>query len=487
MSLRPRSLRSTLLTWLLVATAIMGALALIDTWREAVRTANDLADRVLAGSAMVIAERAALAEDGTLIIDIPYGALEMLSSAAQDRVFYRVDGPPSHLVTGYADLPTARALPDGAPAFADGLFEGVPVRVATLARAASTGIDELPFVVTVAETTQARQDLTRKILLHSALRLAGMILGAALIVWLAVTVSLRPLYRLGEEISARSFDDLRPIETPVPSEVRGLVGTVNSFMRRLQSAAEGLRNFSGNAGHQLRTPLAVLRTQLALASRAATLDEARAAAAKGDAAVAQAEQVLTQLLLLARVDAATGSGPKTGRLDLTALARDLTAQMIPGAHEAGVDLGFDGSLPLPVQAEPLLLGEALRNLVANAILHAGTGAEVTVRTLPDGTSAWLEVEDNGPGIPAPLRAQAASRFTRGDASPPGSGFGLGLAIVQEIATLFGGRLELLQAATGRGLLARIVLPVAAPTAFPGGATSQAVDRSPRKVDSDGAL
>ena len=185
----------------------LGTVALIDTWREAVRMANALADRVLAGSALVIAERASLDDEGLIAIDITYGALEMLSSAAQDRVFYRVDGPPGRIVTGYADLPVAMAVQGGDPVFADDWFRGAPVRVASLARGASTGIDEVPFVVTVAETTNARRELTRAILMRSALRLALMIAGAALIVWIAVSVSLRPLYRLGEEI-ADMFSDL---------------------------------------------------------------------------------------------------------------------------------------------------------------------------------------------------------------------------------------------------------------------------------------
>lgn len=454
---RPFSLRRRLLAWLLVATAVLGTAALIDTRHEAQRMANALADRVLAGSALVIAERASLDDDSRIAIDIPYGALEMLSSAAQDRVFYRVDGPPGHVVTGYPDLPLAQARPGGDPAFADGEFRGEAVRVASLARAASTGIDEVPFVVTVAETTNARRELTRAILMRSALRLVLMIGGAALIVWIAVSVSLRPLYRLGEEIAARSPDDLSPIRTPVPSEVRGLVGTVNSFMRRLESALDGMRNFTGNAGHQLRTPLAVVRTQLALAGRSGTLEGAQEAARKGDAAVAHAERILAQLLLLARVDAEGGAG-RGALLDLAALARDLTADHIPAAAEAGIDLGFEGEGPLPVRAEPLLMGEALSNLISNALLHAGRAAVVTVRVRRDGADALVEVEDNGPGIPSDARAAAISRFARGDTAGPG--MGLGLPIVEEISGLFGGRMALCDGAGGRGLLVRLSFPVA---------------------------
>lgn len=453
---RPLSLRSKLLGWLLVATAVMGTLALLDTWREAVRTANSLADRVLAGAAMIIAERAALDENGSLIIDIPYGALQMLSSAAQDRVFYRVDGPPGHLITGYENLPIADTPTNGMPAFADGEFEGVSVRLASIVSAASTGIDELPFTVTVAETTQARQDLTRDILLRSALRLAGMIAGAALLVWVVVTVSLRPLNRLGDEIAARDFHDLRPIDTPVPAEVRGLVGTVNSFMRRLQSAVDGLRNFSGNAGHQLRTPLTVVRTQLALAARADTLIEAQKATAKSDEALARAEQVLAQLLLLARVDATGGQGPQSVPLDLTGFARALTAEHIPAAVSAGIDLGFEGDTPLNVLAEPLLLGEAVHNLLSNALTYAGKDAMVTVRTRLAPEGILLEVEDNGPGIQGLLPAQAPRRFQRGNSHMPGSG--LGLAIVQEIAGLFQAELRLESGPDGHGLRATLCFP-----------------------------
>ncbi|WP_323033378.1 sensor histidine kinase [Paracoccus sp. (in: a-proteobacteria)] len=452
---RPFSLRRRLLAWLLLGTLALGTAALIDTWREAVHMANALADRVLAGSALVIAERASLDHEGRIAIEIPYGALEMLSSAAQDRVFYRVDGPPGHIVTGYGDLPMAPAQPGAGPAYADGVFRGEPVRVASLARAASTGIDEVPFVVTVAETTNARRELTRTILMRSALRLTLMIAGAALIVWIAVTVSLRPLYRLGEEIAARNPDDLSPIGTPVPSEVRGLVGTVNGFMRRLELALDGMRNFTGNAGHQLRTPLAVVRTQLALAARAATLAEAQSAASKGDTAVAHAERILAQLLLLAKVDAAEGAA-LAAPLDLAALARDLTAEHIPAAAEAGIDLGFEGEGPVTVRAEPLLLGEALGNLILNALRHAGRAAVVTVRVGRNGPDAVLEVEDNGPGIPSASRAAVVSRFARGETSGPG--MGLGLPVTLEIASLFGGRLTLDEGAGARGLVARIILP-----------------------------
>ncbi|MGF6174897.1 sensor histidine kinase [Ensifer sp. 4252] len=451
------SLRRRLLGWLLISTAVIGVIALTDTYREAVTTANVVSDRVLAGSALAIAERVVVAEDGSLEVDIPYVALEMLTSAAQDRVFYRVDGPPGQFITGYQTLPSLDEVPGSSTSFADASFRGEPIRIAALRRSASTGINSVPFVVTVAETTIARRQLTQTILVRSALRLGLMIAGAAVIVWIAVTFSLRPLYRLGDAISERSPDDLHPIGERVPNEVQGLVDTVNSFMGRLQSALDALRNFTGNASHQLRTPLAIIRTQLALALRAGSIEDTKVAVKKADEAVANAERILAQLLLMAKIDAAgKDEARKLERIDLVELTRGITAEHVPAAGDAGIDLGFDGEGEAFVRVEPLLVGEMLKNLIGNALLYAGRGAEVTTRVTEKEGFVSLEVEDNGPGIRPELRESVLRRFQRGASEAPGTG--LGLPIVEEIAALYGARTSLGDGAGGRGLKVAILFP-----------------------------
>ncbi|GAA4127776.1 sensor histidine kinase N-terminal domain-containing protein [Aminobacter aganoensis] len=449
------SLRRRLLLWLLVPLVALGLVALADTYNEAVDTANAVSDRVLAGSALAIAERVVVAEDGALEVDIPYVALEMLTSAAQDRVFYRVDGPDG-FITGYQTLPLIEGLEQEESGYTDASFRGEPIRLTSLSRAASTGASSIPFVVTVAETTIARTHLAQTILLRSALRLAILIGSAAAIVWLAVTFSLGPLYRLRDAIAERNPDDLHPIEQSVPKEVRGLVDTVNSFMGRLGSALGAMRHFTGNASHQLRTPLTIIRTQLALASRAHSLEEARQAARIGDEAVAHAERVIAQLLLLAKVDEAASDRLKNlGAVDLTALARQLTSDRVTQAHAAGIDLGFEGEHALLVRGEPMLLSEMIRNLIENVLAYAGQGSEATVKVLEQGTDVLLEVEDTGPGIPASELESVRQRFVRGrEGDKPGAG--LGLPIVEEIASLFGGQLALSTGADGRGLRVRVV-------------------------------
>lgn len=448
------SLRRRLILWLSLATAALGVIALADTWREAVATARGLSDRVLEGSALAIAERVTVDEGGGLEVDIPFAALEMLASAAEDQVFYRVDAPVGQFLTGYPDLALVEVGEEGI-GFADGHYGEVPIRSATLMRRVSTGALSVAFTVTVAESTLARSELARTILIRSAVRILALMLCTIALVWVAVTLAFRPLDRLGAAIAERTPDDLRPIREAVPLEAAPLAGAVNSFMGRLEDAVAALRHFTGNASHQLRTPLATLRTQLALARRAGEQVKGEAALDKAEAALVRAERVLAQLLALARVDAAaTGLG--LGPVDLAALARDLATEGLARADAAGMDLGYEGPDRALALAEPVLVGELLRNLLDNALAYAGRGAVVTVRVRAEGDGVALEVEDNGPGLP-PERLEALKagalpqRMAPQTAAAQAGGSGLGLAIVAEIAALFGATCGFGTLPDGRGL------------------------------------
>jgi two-component system sensor histidine kinase TctE len=435
---RRYSLRRRLVLWLLVALAAIAALAVADSWREALQTAARVSDRVLAGSILAIAERVIVTEDGTLEVDVPYVALEMLTSSAQDRVFYRVDGPEG-FTTGYQALPVVPNA-NAEIAYADSFFRGDAIRVGSLQRAASSGVSAIPFTVTVAETTIARSQLAQSLLVQASIRLAILILAAAMIVWVAVSFSLGPLYRLRNAIGLRSQDDLRPIKQDVPREVEGLVETINSFMSRLDSALGALRHFTGNASHQLRTPMAIIRTQLALAQRAESAEERRSAIAAADLAVAHSERILAQLLLLARIDEAASDRLKFEPLDLAELARAQTAEHVPRASAAGIDLGYEGDDVATIHGDAMLLGEMIGNLIDNAIAYAGAGAETTVRVRTEGDAVVLMISDSGQGVPAGSLPRLAHRFGRLRSDKPGAG--LGLSIVREIAALFGATVDI---------------------------------------------
>ena len=450
---RPYSLRRRLLWALSAALLLIGTVALADTWSEAVNTADTASDRVLAGSVLAIAERVIVAEDGALEVDVPYVALEMLTSSAQDRVFYRVDGPEG-FITGYAELPTDAEAGD--LRLFNGTYRGEAIRVAVLGRSASSGDRAIPFTVTVAETTIARTQLAQTLLLRSAARLALLSAAAAVVLWIAVTLALQPLTRLSQAISRRSPEDLSPIDANVPREVSYLVEAVNSFMGRLNDAMEALRNFTGNASHQLRTPLSIVRTQLALARRHEDPMQRDAALAVADESVSQAERILAQMLVLAHVDKAAFDGLRSGVCDLAAIAREEATEHVLVARSAGIDLGFDGDASALVHGDAVLLRELVRNLIDNAIAYAGRDCEATVRVVADGV-VHLVVADTGRGVSDSIAGRLGQRFLRG--THAGEGAGLGLAIVNQIATLFGGTLRV-TSSPGAGFVATVIFPAA---------------------------
>ena len=448
------SLRRRLLGWLLLSTAFLGVIALTDTWFEARRTAQGVSDRVLAGSTLAIAERVSVDLSGSIEVDIPYSALDMLASAAEDQVFYRVDGPDGFL-TGYEGLAIAPRSDGQETGFADGTFGEIRLRIATRHGQVSTGEDVLPFSVTVAESTRARDALARSILLRSALRMLGLAAGAALIVWITVTVALRPLDRLTRTLADRAPDDLSPLQADMPSEVAGPIEAMNSFMERLDGAVAALRNFTGNAGHQLRTPLATVRAQLALIARGGP--DSRDGIEKAETALIRAERVLAQLLMLARIDA-TAARRALPETDLAAIARSTTAEAIPEATRFGHDLGYEGEDSLFAPADPVLCAELLTNLVDNAIRYAGPSATITVRARATAEGPVLEVEDDGPGLPADAIPRLIGRKDLRADAVQGT-HGLGLAVVAEIARLFEARLEFVPAEGGRGHVIRCRFPL----------------------------
>lgn len=455
----PASLRRSILLWLVLATAAIGVLALVDTRTEALRTARDVSDRVLVGSAMAIAEGVDVAADGGLSITIPFSALDMLSSTAQDQVFYRVDGPRG-ILTGYQDLAPVTVAPGQEIGLADARYRTLPIRTATLMRELTTGEGTLPFTVTVAETTRARDALAQSILTRSALRIAGLIAGAALVAWTAATYALRPLDRLSRAIASRAPHDLTPLTVDAPAELRPVVDALNGFLLRLSRAMAALQNFASNANHQIRTPLTVARTQIAVASRP---DGTRPEALdKADAALVRIERVLEQVLLLARVEA-SGTRPALQEVDVAALARAVTADLLPQAVRLGQDLGYDGPERALARTEDVLLGELLRNLIGNALMHCPTETMVTVHLEdPAGQGLRLSVIDAGSPVPDATFTALRARLlpSPGPAEMRSGTRGLGLHIVAEIARALTADLALDRGPDGRGLAVTVTLPMA---------------------------
>lgn len=426
-------------------------------------------DRVLLGSLAAIAETLAI-EDGEITLDLPPAAFGMLEDAERDNVYYSVRHGRT-LLSGYRDLPSPEAgvLNVGAPQVRDARFRGMTIRIAAVSK--RIPLVSEPVVVQVAETMKARNKLQMRLAAVLAVLVASLVVGAAFLVAPAVAWGLRPLDQLRQEVEGRWLSgpvDLSPLSiAKAPRELRPFVGAFNALLHQLEDSTASMRRFTSDASHQMRTPLAALRTHLALArSSPPPAPEARAALNEVDAAAGRLERLLAQLLSLARAEE-QGQGVACGPVDLARLAAEITGERAPQAVALGVDISFEAGGPALAIAEPFLLGEVLANLIDNAIRYNRPGGHVVVSTGSVGGRATIEVEDDGPGVPADQRQAVFERFARlpRDGAQPGSG--LGLAIVQTLARRLGAELSMHDTKRfATGLLVTLVLDAAPAATVP---------------------
>jgi two-component system sensor histidine kinase TctE len=312
--------------------------------------------------------------------------------------------------------------------------------------------------ILVAETLVKRERMVRQLLASTALPEVAFFLVALGVVWYGVGRGLAPLEDLRAELAARAPRDLRPVaEEHAPLEVRPLVQALNDLLRRLGESIDAQSRFVADAAHQLRTPLAALQAQVDAARREAMPPELAATVDHLHAAARRAAHLARQLLTLASVEPSTGRPFEPEPTDLAAVTQARVADWLAHADAKAIDLGFELA-PAPVAGEPNLLAEFAANLVDNALHYTPHGGEVTLRTGRRDGRVFLEVEDNGPGIPAAERGRVFERFHRVKGTP-GEGTGLGLAIVREIAHRHGAAIEVGAAPSGRGTVITVSFPV----------------------------
>jgi len=267
---------------------------------------------------------------------------------------------------------------------------------------------------------------------------------AILLVWFGLSRGLAPLHALQAHIRARRPDDLSPLEARrAPPEIEPLVTSFNDLLTRLEQNMELQKRFIADAAHQMKTPLAGLRTQAELALRQDASAEVHRSLEQIATSSEHAARLVTQLLALARAENRM-SGQIFTRVEVTEVARNAVRDWVQAALAKQMDLGYEApEEPVEVDGNPVMLREMLSNLIDNAIRYTPAGGRITVRVRHDAAArlVHLEVEDTGLGIPAAERSRVVERFYR-ILGREGDGSGLGLAIVREIATMHGGELTI---------------------------------------------
>lgn len=453
--LRPQvvlGLRQRLMLAILLPLAAVFAGSIFFGYRLAEETANAAFDLALADSALDIASHI---ESGELLrVELSGEAEAMLRRDSADQIFFSVRDRHGTLLAGDADLPSVDAVGAPHPAFADRDFRGTATRAIGYRLHSPHG----EVLITVAETLSKRRTASAKILAAMVGPTLAVIAATFLAVYFGVRKGLRPLVTIEREIATRSPSDLRAIAAEAtPREIRPLLARLNALFALLRQSAAAQRRFLTDAAHQLRTPLAGLQTQIELAAAEGRFAGDPHRLRRLDDATSRIAHLVDQLLLFARAEAA-GAAPVFETVSLATLAERAASIFLDRALAREIDLGFEIA-PATVVGIPWLLQEALANLIDNALRYAPSPGVVTVRSGRRGERAFLEVEDNGPGIPTATRERVFERFYRLPGTP-GSGCGLGLAIVREIAEVHRATVELADAEHG-GLRIGLLFPAAA--------------------------
>lgn len=456
-----RSLRAELLAWLLLPLAAVVAFNGWSLHRDAMRTADLITDRTLLASARVIAEQVKEA-DGRVEAPIPPSALEMFASPDRDKVIYRVLSPSGELIAGFPDVVAPPAPPRGLePAYYEGTFRTEAMRAVALAQPVISKVDGGNALVIVATTLHGRDRLVGEIWL-TALRDQLLLVGiAALLALLGLRRGLAPLLRLRDELRNRNPESLKALDrNRVQSELRPVIDALNHALGRVQAYIALQRRFVADASHQLRTPLAVLKTQIAMARREEDDPQKRQEALVAiDGGVDGMARLVNQLLTLARAEPG-GAALRKDTLDFNDVTRAALESLAGIAFDRAIDLSFEAApAVLPIHGHVTLLRELVLNLVENALRHIPAGGAVAVKLTQDATGILLVVEDNGPGIPEADRERVFERFHR-LAPATVEGTGLGLAIVREIVAAHDGTIVLKQTQPPPGLRVEIRLPAA---------------------------
>ena len=431
------SLRGRLL-WFLLAAIIIAAIAQATiAYRTARGDADEIFDYHMQQMALALRSSAPLSNTDAARAGID-------ADAENNELLVQVwtpDGVQIFRTVSRAQLPQHAVL-----GFSNVKANGTTFRIFSVQTSSQT--------VQVAQDMAVRRNMAGNLALRTVGPIAVLMPILMLVVWWVVSGSLEPVARVRTQVAARQADDLSPVsESGLPDEVRPLVHELNLLFGRVRTAFAAQQHFVADAAHELRTPLAALKLQVASLERAEHPEARQVAIGRLTAGIERATRLVEQLLVLARQEASAAGGSKAQQVALSELARRTIGDLIGVAQHKGVDLGLQHADEVSVNGQADALMILMRNLVDNAVKYTPPGGTVDVAV----RGASIVVEDSGPGIALEERERVFDRFYR-IAGSEAAGSGLGLAIVKAIAERHGATLTLEQSARLGGLSAVVAFP-----------------------------
>lgn len=432
------SLRNRLFLILFGGAAILAILLFFAVRNYAIQVAQRGQDNILLASVTSMLDAASI-RDGTAELDIPYAAFSMLTTPADDRVFYAIfqDGA---FMSGYPDLVLSPTTPGGRPAFQTNQFRDVTVRQINASRTLIGADQRTDVQIVLAQTQDALADTLAQISRNAALLGLGFFALAAVLALWAITATLGQLNKLTTSVTRRGPQDLSPFTKPVPKEMAPLVNSLNSLMGRLDHSLSQSEDFIAEAAHRVRTPLATVRSYAEATLQRVDKEENREAMRSMVKAIDESSRAAGQLLDHAMITFRADHLERE-KMDLVDVVHDLVTRLTPIAEMRDLALNLHGDADVPYAGDPILIQNAVRNLIDNAMKYGPTDSTIDI-TVSQGADAVIIVCDQGPGFPPKEMRTLTARFKRGQNARDTIGSGLGLTIAQDVATAHGGKLAL---------------------------------------------
>ncbi|MEP5730487.1 MAG: sensor histidine kinase N-terminal domain-containing protein [Sulfitobacter sp.] len=431
------SLRNRLMVTLIGGAAVLAVLLFFAIRNYASQVAQQGQDEILRASVTSILDAATI-RNGEVLVDIPYASFSMLSTPSDDRVFYAIYQDETFL-SGYAEFGT-EMISRGASDFRTLDFRGDVVRVVTAARTLLGKDRRTQVRVTLAQSQDALSGTLDQISRTAALFGAAFFALATVLSFWATSATVGQLKRLTTSVTRRGPQDLSPFEKPVPAEMLPLVTSLNSLMGRLDHSLSQSEDFIAEAAHRVRTPLATVRSYAEATLQRVDKEENRQAMRSMVRAIDESSRAAGQLLDHAMITFRADHLDRQ-EIDLVDLVDELVTRLTPIAEMKDLRLRLLGEGSVTYSGDPILIQNAVRNLIDNALKYSPNEGVVKI-WVTGGQGPQIRVCDCGNGFPAAEVDTLASRFKRGENAQGTIGSGLGLTIAMDVALAHGGTLEL---------------------------------------------
>ena len=456
------SIRRQMQVWLMTPLLILLIVSAVVSYVLSMYLSREAYDKTLINSMDSLTSRLVFSGDKVWIEKLPKRTQTILTHENKDDFIYELYSSDGKLLTKDEKLPKPPVpVPPGEMA---GLkYEVIDNKVF---RIASTKID-VPevssgrLIIQVGETLNSRKEYRRKLLLGIVIPQMILLSLAVLAVWISIEKGIKPLRTVSELVRRRAPTDLSPIhEENAPSEVKSFLTALNGLFLRISADVEKQHRFAANAAHQLRTPLAGLKTYIELLEKSTKDQETLKMYSQMSDGVERIIRTVQQLLSLSRAEQNDALLQSYDIIDLNCVAENALTDAVLESIRLNIEVDLDHpETPTHIRGDAVSLKELTSNLIENAIKYNSPGGHVSV-VVTNGDTVTLAVEDDGLGIPVEERSKVFERFYRMEKAInlDVSGSGLGLSIVSEIARIHGATVRVDSGKNNKGTKFTVTFP-----------------------------